>query len=257
MERPGPAATSRKTTRLVDIVFPGATNHHGTLFGGAGLAHMDRVAFLAAARHAQADFVTASCERIDFLAPARLGEIIEATGRVVRVGRRSLGVEVELIAEAPLTGERRHCTRGVFNMVAVGTPAVLPPVPEPAADDGPFRMADLVLPEQTSHYGSLYGGSALAMLGKAAFVVATRQSRRAVVMASTRRVDFVHQIRPGDMAEVEAWVESTGRSSMTVAVRLWSEDLASGARHPCGSGEFVMVAVDERQRPVALAASGA
>ena len=76
-------------TRLIDIVFPGDTNHHGTLFGGVGLAHMDKVAFIAAARHARVDFVTASCERIDFVAPARLGDIVELTGRVVRAGRRS------------------------------------------------------------------------------------------------------------------------------------------------------------------------
>lgn len=241
-------------TRLLDIVFPGMTNHHGTLFGGTGLAHMDRVAFIAAARHARADFVTASCERIDFVAPARLGEIIELTGLVVRVGRRSLGVEVELVAEAP-TGERRRCTRGIFNMVAVETPATMVPPPDVKrpAEPGVLRMADLVMPDQTSHYGSLYGGSALAMMSKAAFITATRHSRRAVVMASSQRVDFSHEITPGDVAEVEARLVDAGRSSMRVAVKLWSESLASGERHACGEGEFVMVAVDEAHRPVAIA----
>ncbi|MEN2786394.1 acyl-CoA thioesterase [Sphingomonas qilianensis] len=85
--------------QLIDMIFPGDTNHHGTLFGGVALAHMDKVAFLAAARHGRAPFVTASCERIDFTAPARLGELIEATGRIVRVGNSSLDVEVELVAE--------------------------------------------------------------------------------------------------------------------------------------------------------------
>ncbi|MGO4386789.1 acyl-CoA thioesterase [Microvirga sp. 2YAF29] len=69
-------------TCLIDIVFPGDTNHHGTLFGGIGLAHMDKVAFIAASRHAHVDFVTASCERIDFEAPAHMGEIVELTGRI-------------------------------------------------------------------------------------------------------------------------------------------------------------------------------
>jgi acyl-CoA hydrolase len=241
------------TTRLVDIVFPGATNHHGTLFGGAGLAHMDRVAFIAAARHARADVVTASCERIDFVAPARLGEIIELTGRVVRVGRRSLGVEVELVAEA-LDGERRRCTSGVFNMVAVGTPASMAPPPEEVpAEPDVLHMADLVMPDQTSHYGSLYGGSALAMMGKAAFVVATRRARRAVVMAASRRVDFTRQLRPGEVAEIEARLVEVGRSSMTIAAHLWSENLATGDRHRCGTGEFMMVAVDADHRPVTVA----
>ncbi|MPT23751.1 MAG: hypothetical protein E2577_12570 [Starkeya sp.] len=66
----GPAPTT-----LVDIVFPGAVNHHGTLFGGAGLAFMDRVAFVAATRHGRVPFVTASCERVDFRKPAHIGEI--------------------------------------------------------------------------------------------------------------------------------------------------------------------------------------
>jgi len=34
------------TVRLIDMVFPGDANHHGNLFGGAAMAHMDKVAFL-------------------------------------------------------------------------------------------------------------------------------------------------------------------------------------------------------------------
>ena len=53
-------------TRLIDLVFPSDANHHGTLFGGAGFALMDRIAFIAATRHGRVPFVTASCDRIDF-----------------------------------------------------------------------------------------------------------------------------------------------------------------------------------------------
>ncbi|WP_026187658.1 hotdog domain-containing protein [Ensifer sp. BR816] len=61
----GPAPTT-----LINIVFAGDTNHHGTLFGGAGLALMDRVTFIAASRFGRVPFVTASCERVDFRKPA-------------------------------------------------------------------------------------------------------------------------------------------------------------------------------------------
>ena len=100
--------------RLIDMVFPGDTNHHGTLFGGVALAHMDKVAFLAASRHGRAPFVTAASERIDFTARALKGELIEATGRVVRAGTRSVDVEIELTAEELLSGARRLCTRGAW-----------------------------------------------------------------------------------------------------------------------------------------------
>lgn len=247
-------------TRLLDIVFPGHTNHHGTLFGGIGLAHMDKVAFIAASRHAHVDFVTASCERIDFVAPARLGDIVELTGQVSQVGRRSLAVTVEMLAEAPVSGERRRCAVGVFNMVAVGealaaSGGCLPPLPpdKPAPPDDALRMVEMVFPEQTSHYGSLYGGNALAAMGRAAFVAASRHCRKPVVMAGSRRVDFSGQIQKGEVIELIARVVEQGRSSMTVDVLLCAENLQSGARRQCGGGNFTMVAVDEKHRPASLA----
>ncbi len=221
--------------RLIDMIFPGDTNHHGTLFGGVALAHMDKVAFLAASRHGRAPFVTASCERIDFAAPAMKGELIEATGRIVRVGSRSCDVEVDLIAEALLSGERRLCTRGLFTLVAVmgeATKLPLPPIPPIGAETsgGSLRMADMVFPPQTNHYGTLFGGDALRMLGKGAFIAATRASRSVMVMAASERVDFHNPVREGDMIEVIADVTMTGRSSIRVRVALWSENLLTGVR---------------------------
>ena len=251
----GPAFHRQRTrtgvtaTQLIDIVFPGATNHHGTLFGGVGLAHMDKVAFIAATRHAHVDFVTASCERIDFKAPAHPGDLVEVTGTVVRAGRRALGGEVALVAEAPLSGERRLSSRGVFNMVAVGPaadgadwrmPALAGP-PEPAAGD---RMVELVFPGETSHYGSLYGGHTMAAMAKAAFIAATRHSRRTLVMASVQRVDFTATVEAGAIIELAPVVTATGRRSLTVEVTLHAESPRSGERRLCGSGTFVMVAVD-------------
>jgi len=250
------SSETRAVTHLIDIVFPGDTNHHGTLFGGVGLSHMDKVAFIVAARHAHVDFVTASCERIDFKAPARLGEIVELTGRLTRVGRRSLSVEVDMTAEAPLTGEKRLCTRGMFNMVAIGEEPEregwrLPPMPEPEPENvaADLRMVELVFPDVTSHYGSLYGGNALAAMGKAAFVVATWRSRKAVVMAASQRVDFRSQIHNGEVMELIGRIERVGTTSMTVEVELWAENLTTGERRHSGQGSFVMVAVDESGRP--------
>ncbi|UIJ44501.1 acyl-CoA thioesterase [Sphingomonas cannabina] len=236
--------------RLIDMIFPGDTNHHGTLFGGVALAHMDKVAFLAASRHGRAPFVTAASERIDFAAPALKGELIEASGRVVRVGRSSLDVEVELVAEALLSGERRLCTRGRFTLVAMnGEGAPLPPLAEPAPEPDGLRMADIVFPPQTNHYGTLFGGDALRMLGKAAFVAATRHARAVMVMAASERVDFRSPIAEGEMIELIATVDAVGRSSLRTRVELWAEDLLTGDRRHAASAAFTMVAVDPAGRP--------
>lgn len=248
------AVATGNGVRLIDMIFPGDTNHHGTLFGGVALAHMDKVAFIAASRHGRAPFVTASCERIDFAAPALKGELIEATGRIVRVGRSACDVEVELVAEALLSGERRLCTRGLFTLVAVkgdATRLPLPAILEPAAGapGSALHMMDMVFPPQTNHYGTLFGGDALRMLGKGAFIAATRASRAVMVMAASDRVDFRAPIREGEMTEVIADVVMTGRSSVRVRVALWSENLLTGARQQAASAEFVMVSVDPDGRP--------
>jgi uncharacterized protein (TIGR00369 family) len=241
--------------RIIDIVLPSETNHHGTLFGGVALSLLDKVAFIAAVRHGRRQFVTASCDRVDFSAPAREGEIVEAEGQVIRVGRSSVSVETTLHAEDLLTGERRLCTRGVFHMVAPrdgGERPILPPLGAPATDDGVLRMAEQVFPTNTSHHGVLLGGEALNRMGKAAFVAASRRSRKPIVMAASRQIDFVAPIMGGDLTELTAVVKSVGRTSLTVEVELWGEKILSGERERSAVGEFVMVAVSEDGRPVAV-----
>jgi uncharacterized protein (TIGR00369 family) len=106
------------------------------------------------------------------------------------------------------------------------------------------RMIEMVFPEQTNHLGTLFGGQALAMMDKAAFIAASRYARRAVVTASSERVDFHVPVRQGQLVELLARVVATGKTSLTVEVNLFSEDLLTGERKLCTQGRFVLVAVD-------------
>jgi acyl-CoA hydrolase len=118
--------------RMAEIVFPNHTNHLGTLFGGQALAWMDKAAFLAAARYSRRTVVTARSDQVDFKLPIRIGQMVETVGRIVEVGRSSMKVEVELIAEDLHTGERKLCTRGHFVMIALDTdghPTSVPSLP--------------------------------------------------------------------------------------------------------------------------------
>ena len=108
-----------------------------------------------------------------------------------------------------------------------------------------LRLAEMVFPGQTNHYGTLYGGDALKMMGKAAFIAATRHTREVLVMASSDRIDFVAPIREGDMVELVAEVKMTGRSSVRVAGESWSEDRLSGIRVHAATAAFTFVAVNE------------
>lgn len=113
----------------VDIVFPHHANPLGTLFGGRVLALMDIAGGIATVRFCRLPVVTASTEPVDFHNPILVGEIIELKSRVAWVGRSSMIVRCEVFGENPLSGERRLCTVGHLNFVAIGEGGKPTPVP--------------------------------------------------------------------------------------------------------------------------------
>lgn len=117
----------------------------------------------------------------------------------------------------------------------------------------PVQMVEMIFPEQANHYGTLFGGHALALMAKAAFVAATRHARMAVVMARSDRVDFATPVRVGELLELTARVTRSGRSSMTVEVAATAGALTEQARRDVLRGRFEMVAVDDRGRPCPIA----
>lgn len=104
----------------VDTVFPHHVNPLGTLFGGRVLELMDINASIACTRFCRLTAVTASTEPIDFRNPIYVGEIVELKSRVAWTGRTSMIVRCEVHGENPLSGERRLCTVGHMNFVAIG-----------------------------------------------------------------------------------------------------------------------------------------
>ena len=114
------------------------------------------------------------------------------------------------------------------------------------------RIVEMVFPNHRNHYGTLFGGDALRLMDMVAFVTASRRARCPVVTASSERIDFHVSVRQGQLAEVVGRVTATGRTSLTVEVELWAEDLLTGKRELCTKGSFILVAVDEHGRPAAI-----
>jgi acyl-CoA hydrolase len=119
------------------------------------------------------------------------------------------------------------------------------------------RFVEMIFPEQSNHYGTLFGGTALSLMGKAAFVAASRRARCAVVMAASDKVDFHFPVKVGQVVELHAAVERVGRSSMTVIVDVVAETLLTGERALAMRGRFEMVAVDEHGHPIPIAVEAA
>ncbi|HSB47250.1 MAG TPA: acyl-CoA thioesterase [Candidatus Bilamarchaeum sp.] len=119
---------------VVDIVMPGQTNHYGTLFGGVLVAMMDKAASIAATRYCKKDSVTVSLDNIVFEKPAKLGEAIVVTARLIYVGRTSMLLRVRAESETQ-AGERKTiigCADFVF--VAVDKEGSPVHVPEPVLE---------------------------------------------------------------------------------------------------------------------------
>jgi acyl-CoA hydrolase len=232
--------------RLIDLVRPEDPDVGNRLLGGAAL--------LAASRYGRTLFVTESSDAVDFGCAGQVGELIEATGRVIRIGVQSLDVEVELFAESFEHGEQRLCSRGRFTMVPIHKPVVLRPLPQLSSvsapgHDGVVRTIDMTSPSQGDSNDFLCGHHALEMMGKSAYIVAKRYCRAAVFMTSCDRIDFKIPVKIGELAEMTAKVETTTSASVIVSVTLVAENLRTGERRGSASATFTIGAVDREGRP--------
>lgn len=126
---PRPVKDSQAT--MSELMMPQHANNLGNVFGGVILSLVDRVAAVAATRHARRQCVTVSVDRVDFLEPIYLGELVTARASVNYAGRTSMEVSVEIEAEDLVTGRRRHTNSCYVTYVAIdeqGRPTPVPPV---------------------------------------------------------------------------------------------------------------------------------
>jgi acyl-CoA hydrolase len=147
--KPQPPSLSR--VEMTEIVMPAHTNGaDGVLFGGVVMQWIDVCAGVAAMRHASGPVVTASIDRLDFLSPIHLGDIVVLKAQVNFAGRTSMEVGCRVETENPRTRERRYTTKAYLTFVAIDeqrrprrVPSVLPESDEERRrlDDAAHRRA--------------------------------------------------------------------------------------------------------------------
>lgn len=129
----------------IRIMMPTDANIRGNVFGGSILKYMDEIAAVAAFRHARRNVVTASIDRMDFLAPVYLGDLLILKASVNYVGKTSMEIGVRIEAENPLTGRTTHTASCFLTYVALdakGRPTpVEPVVPVTREEKRRFREA--------------------------------------------------------------------------------------------------------------------
>lgn len=121
-----------------NIVLPGDTNAHDTLFGGLLMKHIDETAAISARRHCRGSVVTASNDGVHFHRPIQRDDIVRLESYVCSVGNSSMEIFVKITTQ--------DCTRDDHSQVAAisfltfvsldkyGKPARVPLV-EPQSDE--------------------------------------------------------------------------------------------------------------------------
>jgi acyl-CoA thioesterase YciA len=81
------------------IMMPKDTNAHGTIFGGVILSYIDQAAAVEARRHGAARIVTVAMHEVVFHEPVNVGDLVSFYTRLLRVGRTSITVAVEVFSQ--------------------------------------------------------------------------------------------------------------------------------------------------------------
>jgi acyl-CoA hydrolase len=130
---------------MTQIVMPMHTNGvAGVMFGGIMMQWIDVCAGVAAMRHAAGAVLTASIDRLDFLSPVRVGEIVVLQAMVNYTARTSMEVGCRVETEDMTTGQRRYVTKAYLTFVAVDAAGRPRPIPalELTTEDDHRRHAD-------------------------------------------------------------------------------------------------------------------
>jgi acyl-CoA hydrolase len=130
---------------MTQIVMPMHTNGvAGVMFGGIMMQWIDVCGGVAAMRHAGGGVLTASIDRLDFLSPVKVGEIVVLQAQVNYTARTSMEVGCRVETEDMRTGTRRYVTKAYLTFVGVdehGRPKPIPPL-ELATEHDRRRHAD-------------------------------------------------------------------------------------------------------------------
>ena len=98
---------------------PSDINANGHIFGGWVLSQMDIAGGITASRRSQGPVATVAIERMEFIAPIHLRDVISVYAEVERVGRTSMGVRIEVVASRDRGATQVNVTEGLFTFVAL------------------------------------------------------------------------------------------------------------------------------------------
>jgi len=130
---------SESRSTMAMVMMQQDANHMGNVFGGTIMKLVDLISFVAATRHCRMNTVTASIDKISFLSPVHVGDLLTLKANVNAAWNTSMEIGVRVEAEDTKSGEVRHTGSCYVTMVALGP------------DGRPARIPALILETEQDH----------------------------------------------------------------------------------------------------------
>jgi len=106
----------------------------------------------------------------------------------------------------------------------------------------------VVLPNDTNHYGNIFGGALLSYMDRTAFIAARKYAENDLVTVALNDMVFKAPVKVGETAEISAKVCYVGKTSLDVCVTV-----TSGEKIVVDTAKFVFVSVDAGGKPTPIA----
>ncbi|MFW9825062.1 MAG: acyl-CoA thioesterase [Candidatus Thorarchaeota archaeon] len=124
---------SDSKVEIAQIMMPEHSNAAGNVHGGYILKLVDQAGAIVAARHTHCNVVTASLDRMDFISPVYVGNLVFAKASCNFVSNTSMEIGVRVEAECLRTGTHTHVGSAYLTFVALDN------------DDKPTQVPKLIL----------------------------------------------------------------------------------------------------------------
>lgn len=112
-----------------------------------------------------------------------------------------------------------------------------------------LSLRAIAMPGDANPAGDIFGGWVMSQMDLAAYVRSCELARGRTVTAAVKEMSFAKPVNIGDTVCVYTSIIGHGRSSVTLAVEVWTRRAMTGDREKVTDGQFIMVAVDESGKP--------
>jgi len=102
------------------LAMPADANVYSDIFGGWLVSQMDLGGAVLAHRRAQNRVTTVAIDRMSFIKPVFVGDLVCCYAKVLKTGRSSITIKVDVWVSRMRVGDIEHVTEGTFTYVAIG-----------------------------------------------------------------------------------------------------------------------------------------